>query len=183
MVTMRRTVIPSPKGLPNPPKLSGDCLVGAAVRFNIARTMRRALATLVPVLLLGLIVAAAYAAVVTYSGGTSQSGKSFTLTVSSDGARFRIQWSADCGDGGKPFQAETASQRALPVRAGRFASHENYDATASDGAKVHYDIAIAGTVRRRSASGTWQAIASGPYKDGGTYKCDTGRVTWKAQRG
>jgi hypothetical protein len=144
--------------------------------------MRRALATLVPALLVGLTATVAYAAVATYSGATSQSGKSFTLTVGSDGARFRIQWSADCADGGKPFQAETASQRALPVRAGRFSSHESYDATASDGAKVHYDIAISGTVRRRTATGTWQAVASGPYKDGGTYKCDTGRITWKAKR-
>jgi hypothetical protein len=144
--------------------------------------MRRALVALVPALVLGLTVTAAYAAVATYTGGTSQSGKTFTLTVGSDGARFRIQWTADCADGGKPFQAETSSQRALPVRGGRFSSHESYDATASDGAKVHYDIAIAGTVRRRSASGTWQAVASGPYKDGGTYRCDTSRVTWKAQR-
>jgi hypothetical protein len=145
--------------------------------------MRRALAILLPVSILGASAAVAFAATTTYTGSTSQSGKTFTLTVSGDGARFRIQWTADCADGGKPFQAETASQRALPIRGGRFSSHESYDATASDGAKVHYEIAIGGTVRRRSANGTWQAVASGPYKDGGTYKCDTGRVTWKATRG
>jgi hypothetical protein len=145
--------------------------------------MRRALAILLPVAVLGASAAVAFAATKTYTGSTSQQGKAFTLIVAPDGARFRIEWSADCGDGGKPFQAETSSQRPLPVRAGRFSSHETYDATASDGAKVHYEITIGGTVRRRAANGTWQAVASGPYKDGGTYKCDTGKLTWKAKLG
>jgi hypothetical protein len=146
--------------------------------------MRRGLALLLTLLALGVTAGAAVAAAgVGYTGTTSQ-GKPFTLNVSADGVRFRIDWTADCGDGGKPFSAQTASQRALPLRAGgRFSSHESYDATASDGAKVHYQIAISGDVRRRRATGAWQAVASGPYKDGGTYKCDTGKVTWSARRG
>ena len=67
--------------------------------------------------------------------------------------------------------------------AGHFSSRETYDAKASDGATVHYAIVISGAVRRRGATGTWQAVASGPYKDGGTYRCDTGKVTWRAHPG
>jgi hypothetical protein len=163
------------------PKLWRCCVVEGAVGFTIALSMRRVLAILLPVAVLGACAAVALAANRTYNGSTSQSGKTFTLTVAADGARFRIEWTADCGDGGKPFEAETTSQRPLPVRGGRFSSHESYDATASDGAKVHYAITISGTVRQRSAAGTWQAVASGPYKDGGTYKCDTTKVTWKGK--
>jgi hypothetical protein len=41
---------------------------------------------------------------------------------------------------------------------------------------------MAGAIHGRRAAGSWQATATGPYKDGGSYKCDTGRVTWKARR-
>ena len=95
---------------------------------------------------------------------------------------FRIAWKADCHDGQDPFKAETASQRPLPNPPGGFSSHETYNAKASDGATVHYDITIAGAIHGRRAAGSWQATATGPYKDGGSYKCDTGRVTWKALR-
>jgi len=145
--------------------------------------MRRLLATLTCLAALAALGGVAYAATtVTYTGQTSQS-KAFTLTVGTGGVRFRIDWSANCADGGQDFKATTSSQRGLPTKAGQFSSHETYDAKASDGATVHYEIAISGAVRRRGATGTWQAVASGPYKDGGTYRCDTGKVTWKARRG
>ena len=147
--------------------------------------MRRALS----VLTLVAVLAAACASVALAAGpgvmylGTTSQHKPFKLSVKPEGVRFRIDWSADCGDGGKPFQAQTASQRPLALKASAFSSTESYDATASDGAKVHYAIVMTGAVHRRRASGTWQATASGPYKDGGTYKCDTGKVTWSARRG
>jgi hypothetical protein len=145
--------------------------------------MRRALVLLGGLAVLAATAGLAYAATtLTYMGSTSQD-QPFKLVRSSDGVRFRVSWSADCGDGGKPFQAETASARPLGVHAAHFSSRESYDAKASDGATVHYEIAIAGAVHRRGATGTWQAVASGPYKDGGTYKCDTGKVTWRARRG
>jgi hypothetical protein len=163
-------------------QLSSGCLVGAAVGLNIASSMRRALAFLGVLAVLAASAGVAYAATVTYTGSTSQS-QPFKLVLRPDGVRFRLSWRAGCGDGGKPFSAETASQRALPVHAAHFSSRETYDAKASDGATVHYAIVIAGAVRRRGATGTWQAVASGPYKDGGTYRCDTGKVTWRARRG
>ena len=151
--------------------------------FTIAFPMRRFVALLAILALLAAAAGAAYAAgMLTYTGATSQ-GNAFKLTVASDGLRFRIAWKADCHDGQDPFQAETASQRPLPNPPGGFSSHETYDAKASDGATVHYAIVIAGAVRRRGATGTWQAVASGPYKGGGTYRCDTGKVTWRARRG
>jgi hypothetical protein len=158
------------------------CLVGAAVGRNIASSMRRALAFLGVLAVLAASAGVAYAATVTYTGSTSQS-QPFKLVLRPDGVRFRLSWRAGCGDGGKPFSAETASQRALPLHAAHFSSRETYDAKASDGATVHYAIVISGAVRRRGATGTWQAVASGPYKDGGTYRCDTGKVTWRARRG
>jgi hypothetical protein len=153
-----------------------------AVGHNIVSSMRRALAFLCVLAVLAATAGVAYAATVTYTGSTSQS-QPFKLVLRPDGVRFRLSWRAGCGDGGKPFSAETASQRALPVHAAHFSSRETYDAKASDGATVHYAIVIAGAVRRRGATGTWQAVASGPYKDGGTYRCDTGKVTWRARRG
>ncbi|MFL5835657.1 MAG: hypothetical protein ACJ76K_03595 [Solirubrobacteraceae bacterium] len=148
----------------------------------IASGKRRALALLGVVAVVAATADVAYGATVTYTGSTSQS-QPFKLVLRPDGVRFRLSWRANCGDGGKPFSAETASQRALPVHAGQFSSRETYDAKASDGATVHYTILIAGAVRRRGATGTWQAVASGPYKDRGTYRCDTGRVTWRARPG
>ena len=151
--------------------------------FTIAFPMRRFVALLAILALLAAAAGTAYAAgMITYTGATSQ-GNAFKLTVASDGLRFRIAWKADCHDGEDPFQAETASQRPLPNPPGGFSSHETYDAKASDGATVHYDITIAGAIHGRRAAGSWQATATGPYKDGGSYKCDTGRVTWKARRG
>jgi len=144
--------------------------------------MRRALALLGVLVVLAPGAGVAYAATVTYTGSTSQS-EPFKLVLGPDGVRVRISWSAECGDGGKPFSAQTASQRALAVHAAHFSSRESYDAKASDGATVHYAIVIAGAVRHRGATGTWQAVASGPYKDGGTYKCETGKVTWRARPG
>jgi hypothetical protein len=147
--------------------------------------MRR---TLLLFLALAVLTASATGAVALAAGlgviyrGTTDQGKPFKLNIKPEGVRFRVSWSADCGDGGKPFGAETVSQRPLALRGSAFSSHESYDAMASDGAKVHYDIVMAGTVHRRRASGTWQATATGPYKDGGTYKCDTGKVTWSARR-
>jgi hypothetical protein len=141
-----------------------------------------AIATVLAVLGGTATIAPAATAAAGYVGTTSQNQR-FALNVATDGVRFRIDWTANCGDGGKPFAAETASQRALPLRGGRFSSHESYDATANDGAKVHYEIAISGRVRRRHAAGTWQATAFGPYAGGGTYRCNTGRVTWLARRG
>jgi hypothetical protein len=143
--------------------------------------MRRALTLLSVLAVLAATAGVAYAATVTYFGSTSQS-EPFKLVLGPDGVRFRISWNADCGDGGKPFSAQTASQRALAIRAAHFSSRESYDAKASDGATVHYAIVIAGTVRRQSTTGIWQAVASGPYKDGGTYTCDTGKVSWRARR-
>ena len=144
--------------------------------------MRRALAFLSVLAVLAATAGVAYAAIATYTGATSQSQR-FKLVLGPDGVRFRISWRAACGDGGKPFSAETASQRALAVHAAHFSSRESYNAKASDGANGHYAIVIAGAVRHRGATGTWQAVASGPYKDGGTYRCETGRVTWRARRG
>lgn len=144
--------------------------------------MRRLVASVAVLAALAATAAGAWAAgMITYTGSTSQSS-AFKLTVASDGVRFRIDWEADCGDGGKPFSAETASARPLPNAAGTFSSHETYDAKASDGAMVHYEITISGRIHRRTAAGTWGAVATGPYKDGGTYRCTTGRVTWKARR-
>jgi hypothetical protein len=167
---------------PTRTQLSSGCLVGAAVGLYIASGMRRALAFLGVLAVLASTAGVAYAATVTYTGSTSQS-QPFKLVLRPDGVRFRLSWRANCGDGGKPFSAETASQRALPVHAAHFSSRETYDAKASDGATVHYAIVIAGAVRRRGATGTWQAVASGPYKDGGTYRCATGKVTWRARTG
>jgi hypothetical protein len=145
--------------------------------------MRRLIAILACLAALAALGGVAYAAgTVTYTGQTSQ-GKAFMLTIDSTGVRFRIDWAANCADGGQDFKATTSSQRALPNRAGQFSSHETYDAKASDGATVHYDIVISGRIHRGRAAGSWQAVASGPYKDGGTYRCDTGKVTWKARRG
>lgn len=145
--------------------------------------MRRTLflLPLLAVLVMGASAALAAAPGVIYNGTTSQS-KPFKLNIRPEGVRFRVSWSADCGDGGKPFQAETVSQRPLALKGSAFSSHESYDAMASDGAKVHYDIVMSGKVLRRRASGAWQATATGPYKDGGTYKCDTGKVNWSARR-
>jgi hypothetical protein len=144
--------------------------------------MRRLVAALAFVAVLAAWGGVAFAAgVATYNGSTSQD-HAFTLTVASDGVKFRIDWSAGCGDGAPDFKATTSSQRGLPSKAGSFSSHETYDAKASDGATVHYSIAIAGTIHRRVAAGSWRAVATGPYKDGGTYKCETGKVTWKARR-
>jgi hypothetical protein len=149
------------------------------------RPMRRVLILLAALGVVGATASVAPAATggggVIYQGTTSQN-KPFRLLVKPEGVRFRVDWSADCGDNGKPFTAQTVSQRPLALKGSAFSSHESYDATASDGAKVHYDITMSGTVRRRMASGSWQAIATGPYKDGGTYKCDTGKVTWSARR-
>ena len=150
--------------------------------FTIASSMRRFVVPLAILATLAVATGAASAAgMLTFMGTTSQSS-AFKLTVAGDGLRFRIAWKADCHDGQDPFQAETASQRPLPNTPGGFSSHETYDAKATDGATVHYDITIAGTIHGRRAAGTWEAVAKGPYKDGGTYKCDTGRVTWKARR-
>src|SRR5262245_38783030 len=107
--------------------------------------MRRGLLILMTMAALAAVADVALGALGTYKGTTDQD-KAFTLTVTPDGARFGIDWSADCGDGGKPFQAHTSSQRALPLRAGSFSSRESYDATASDQAKVHYVISIVGHV-------------------------------------
>jgi hypothetical protein len=144
--------------------------------------MRRSVACMAVLVALAAAAATAHAAgMLTFLGTTSQ-GTAFKLTVASDGLRFRIDWKADCHDGQRPFKAETASARPLPNTPGGFTSNETYDAKASDGATVHYDITIAGTIRGRRASGTWSAVATGPYKDGGSYRCDTGDVTWKARR-
>ena len=145
----------------------------------IASLVRRPLACLGVLAVLAATAGVAYAATVTYTGSTSQS-KRFKLVLRPDGVRFRLSWSADCGDGGKPFSAETASQRALAVHAAHFSSRESYNAKASDGATVHYDITITGAIHGPRAAGSWQATATGPYKDGGSYKCDTGRVSLSA---
>jgi hypothetical protein len=119
---------------------------------------------------------------VQFSGKTQQR-KPVILAVGPTGAMFRIDWAADCHDGGDPFEAQTSSQRPLPIQGGRFASHEKYDAKAADGATVHYEISLTGRVTRRAAKGTWRAKAKGPYADGDEYKCDTGKLSWKARRG
>jgi hypothetical protein len=155
--------------------------LGATVGPQFAALRRFAL---VMALLAALAAAAgaAYAAgMVTYMGATSQRSP-FKLTVASDGLRFRISWRADCHDGQRPFAAETASARPLHNTTGGFTSHETYNARAGDGATVHYDIRISGAIHGPRAAGHWQAVATGPYKGGGTYRCDTGRVTWKARR-
>jgi hypothetical protein len=146
-----------------------------------APTCFRRLAGLAAALVALSVSAAAAAGPVSYGGTTSQK-RAFTLTIGRDGVRFRIGWSARCGDGGKPFEAQTASRRGLPDPGGAFTSHETYDARASDGAMVHYNIRIAGTIHARTAAGAWRAVATGPYKDGGSYRCETGRITWNARR-
>jgi hypothetical protein len=144
--------------------------------------MRRFAALLALLAVLAAAAGAAYAAgMVTYMGATSQ-GSFFKLTVAADGLRFRISWKADCHDGQRPFEAQTASARPLPNTPRGFSSHETYNAKASDGATVHYDITISGAIHGPRAAGSWQAVATGPYKDGGTYRCGTGKVTWKARR-
>jgi hypothetical protein len=150
--------------------------------FTTASLMRRFVA---PVAVLAALAAAGATAdaadMVTYLGTTSQ-GSPFKLTMAPDGLRFRITWKADCHDGQDPFQAQTASQRPLPNTPAGFTSRENYDARASDGAVVHYGISISGTIHGPRAAGVWRAVAVGPYKNGGTYRCVTGRVVWKARR-
>lgn len=144
--------------------------------------LRRLLAPLAVLVVAGAVAAGASAAGdVSYAGTTSQ-GRPFALTVGGAGVRFRIDWTADCGDGGKPFEAQTASQRGLPDPGGGFTSHETYQARASDGAMVHYDIRISGRISGAGAAGAWRAVATGPYKDGGSYRCATGRLTWRAHR-
>jgi hypothetical protein len=150
--------------------------------FTIASLMRRFAAPMAVLAALAAVGATASAAdMQTYMGSTSQ-GTPFKLTVASDGLRFRITWKADCHDGQDPFMAQTASQRPLPNTPGGFTSRENYDARASDGAVIHYAISISGTIHGPRAAGVWRAVAVGPYKNGGTYRCTTGRVVWKARR-
>ncbi|HEX3317470.1 MAG TPA: hypothetical protein VHR88_05585, partial [Solirubrobacteraceae bacterium] len=133
----------------------------------MAASLRRT-ATLAAILAaLGATAAGASAAGDVSYGGTTSQGRAFALTVSGGGVRFRIDWTAGCADGGKPFRAQTACQRGLPDSGGAFTSHETYDARASDGAMVHYDIRIGGRIHARTAAGVWRAVATGPYKDGG----------------
>ncbi|HEX3317798.1 MAG TPA: hypothetical protein VHR88_07250 [Solirubrobacteraceae bacterium] len=148
----------------------------------MATSLRRTAAFVAVLAAVGATAAGTWAAsLVSYGGRTSQ-GRAFTLTVGGGGVRFRIDWTAGCADGGKPFRAQTASQRGLPDTGGAFTSHETYNARASDGAMVHYDIRIGGRIHARTAAGVWRAVATGPYKNGGSYRCETGRITWKARR-
>jgi hypothetical protein len=137
-----------------------------------------AVATLVPV---PLAVASKLDGGAHYSGKTSD-GNSVTLRLSGNRqrvARMRIHYTLQCDNG----QRETTYTDILnaPVRGGqKFTSSGSYTGT---GDQSLNKFKATGTLKRRTASGTFSLSYTGPKNAAGdAVSCKTGALRWHASR-
>jgi hypothetical protein len=133
-----------------------------------------------------LLAAAAFATAQSQSGrykGVTRQKQKVSMNISRKGVKFSIPWSANCRDGGPRFKGTTSNSKPLRVRKrGAFAAKASFTGAAADGTKVRYRVAFKGKLRGKKASGSWRLTVRGPYIEGGTYTCTTGKVRWRAKR-
>jgi hypothetical protein len=122
---------------------------------------------------------------VEWIGRTAQ-GDPISLYLSSAGLDYYVEWHAQCDDG-DVINEFTQADPLLPLSAdGSFVDQGPYRVTDDPETPTQVEninSSLAGRLTGNTAQGNWQAHVEGQLVDQGTtYSCDTGPVSWTAQR-